>query len=182
MSKNGDDLFKTAPDMLLKSAGPGYHVTPIRRGVFGESSKIREELEELLDAEYQGCKLMVMVEAADLYGALKEFVERRGYTMADIVKFSEITARAFSSGHRTSNDAKPGQSYVTGRNSSSSKDLTRVKVRPRRPVGHNVMTGIIMIMGVGTNVEVMITDNNGSTDFVNGVRYWFDKGEVETLL
>ena len=104
MSKNGEDIFGTREESLKMEIKPGYHIAPIKKGVFGESSKMREELDELIDAESQGCKLMVMIEAADLYGALREFVERRGYTMEDIVQLADITARAFKSGARAASE------------------------------------------------------------------------------
>lgn len=55
----------------------GYHTREIARGKFGEVSKIREELEELEDAEKQGVRIMVMVELGDLYGAIRGFAASR---------------------------------------------------------------------------------------------------------
>lgn len=83
-------------------AGPGYHLVDIPRGDLGELSKLREELAELQDAMDQGSKVMMAVEAADLVGALKLFLERHlpGTTLADLETFSEITKRAFINGRR----------------------------------------------------------------------------------
>ncbi len=77
-----------------------YHKREIPRGVYGEPSKIREELEEYEDAMDQGCAIMACVELADLYGALEGVAARHGYSMPDLAKMAEITARAFRSGAR----------------------------------------------------------------------------------
>lgn len=79
---------------------PGYHLREIPRGVLGETSKIREELEELEDAEAQGVRLMAMVEMADLYGALQARAAKYGLTMHDLATMDVVTARAFENGRR----------------------------------------------------------------------------------
>jgi hypothetical protein len=85
---------------LLK---PGYHLTDIPRGVLGESSKILEEVLELIDAEKQGSKTMATVELSDLYGAVRRYLEKNlpDFTMEDLAIFSRITERAFVNGHRS---------------------------------------------------------------------------------
>jgi hypothetical protein len=45
-----------------------YHIRKIERGVLGEVSKVREELEELEDSLEQGVKIMALTEMSDLYG------------------------------------------------------------------------------------------------------------------
>ena len=85
---------------MLSEKEPGYHITPIVKGVYGELSKIQEELDEAKDALAQGSEIMFLVELADLYGALEYVVERHGHTMDDLKKFSDITKRAFINGHR----------------------------------------------------------------------------------
>lgn len=79
---------------------PGYHLREIPRGVLGETSKIREELEELEDAEAQGVRLMAMVEMADLYGALQARAAKYGVTMQDLSAMNAVTERAFQNGRR----------------------------------------------------------------------------------
>lgn len=81
---------------------PGYHITAIPKGVLGCSSKILEEILELQDAELQNCKIMALVELADLYGAIKMYLDKNcpSTTMADLEKMSAITQRAFTSGKR----------------------------------------------------------------------------------
>ena len=80
----------------------GYHVSRIEKGVLGELSKVREELEELIDAESQGAAIMELCEASDLVGALMAWLETHHptYTIHDLVKMAELTSRAFESGRR----------------------------------------------------------------------------------
>lgn len=80
--------------------GYGYHLTPIKKGVYGESSKIREELDELEDAETQGIKLMVLMELADIYGALEACAKSYGTSVEELKQMSDVTKRAFESGQR----------------------------------------------------------------------------------
>lgn len=78
----------------------GYHLAKIQKGELGKISKIQEELDELKDAEAQGCKIMMSVELSDLYGALKVYAESQGLTMEDLACMARITKRAFDSGAR----------------------------------------------------------------------------------
>lgn len=81
----------------------GYHLRPISRGVFGNLSKLAEELEEIADAEAQGVAIMVLVELSDLYGAMDGYLKKHfpDMSMDDLKDFSEVTQRAFRNGHRT---------------------------------------------------------------------------------
>ena len=85
-----------------KLSKPGYHITPIQKGTLGESSKILEEVHELIDAELQGCKVMAILELADLLGAIEAYLEntKYGVTLEDLRLMSSITKRAFLNGHR----------------------------------------------------------------------------------
>lgn len=87
-----------------KQTLPGYHIVPIKKGVLGEVSKIQEEIEELLDAEKQGCKIMAILELADVIGAIEAYLEKNhsSITLEDLLAMSKITKRAFTNGHRTS--------------------------------------------------------------------------------
>jgi hypothetical protein len=81
----------------------GYHVKDIAPGKFGELSKIREEVEEAFDAEEQGNRLMVLVELADIIGAIDGYLfEKYGeaVTLQDLITMSDATRRAFVTGHR----------------------------------------------------------------------------------
>lgn len=79
----------------------GYHKREIIRGVFGEFSKIQEEIEELQDAHEQGGKILELVELSDLYGAIEGYLySYYGMTMEDIKQMSEMTTSAFKEGKR----------------------------------------------------------------------------------
>jgi hypothetical protein len=77
-----------------------YHISAIRKGKLGKSSKIQEELDELIDSEMQGNKIMAMLELSDIYGALEAVAEEYGLTIEDLKIMSEATKRAFVSGTR----------------------------------------------------------------------------------
>lgn len=79
-----------------------YHKRQIKKGVIGEVSKIREELEELEDALEQGNKILSICELSDMYGAIKAVLEKHypGFTMKDIEKMAEATKESFLDGTR----------------------------------------------------------------------------------
>lgn len=83
-------------------SSPGYHLTSIEKGVIGESSKLLEEVRELIDAEQQDCKLMALLELADLVGAIELYLTNHApsFSLNDLIKMSTITRRAFENGHR----------------------------------------------------------------------------------
>jgi len=80
----------------------GYHLTEIPKGTFGESSKILEEVLELRDSEAQGCRLMALMELADVVGAVTGYLRKYypGMTWGDLYCMAEITERAFQTGDR----------------------------------------------------------------------------------
>ena len=80
----------------------GYHITHIKKGELGKSSKMLEEIEELIDAELQGCKIMALVELSDLVGSLEAYLEKNYPTIKieDLKVMSKITKRVFINGHR----------------------------------------------------------------------------------
>jgi len=79
---------------------PGYHINKIEKGELGKTSKIQEEVYELIDAEKQGSKIMQLVELSDLYGAIESYCETLNISMEELKKFSDITKRAFKNGRR----------------------------------------------------------------------------------
>lgn len=104
-SPEGTDIYRGDENYPLQSDEawvPGYHLTPITRGTIGQLSKIQEELDELKDAETQGVRLMQLVEASDLLGALLCWLEvnHPGTTLEDLRSMHEVTRRAFKSGRR----------------------------------------------------------------------------------
>lgn len=87
------------PETIIPN--PGYHLTNIQKGKLGEISKIQEELDELKDAEAQHCKLMMLIELSDLYGAIESFLKKfPGISMNDLADMNYITRRAFENGRR----------------------------------------------------------------------------------
>lgn len=80
-----------------------YHVRHINKGHLGELSKVREELDEALDAESQGVDIMVLLELSDLIGAVEAYLEKNypGISLDDLIKMKDVTRRAFESGART---------------------------------------------------------------------------------
>lgn len=80
----------------------GYHKANIPKGKLGGFDKIREEFLEMEDALEQGIVIMALHEASDLIGAIEAFLVRHGFTLDDAIKMKDVTARAFQSGHRSS--------------------------------------------------------------------------------
>ena len=79
----------------------GYHITNIEKGELGEFSKIEEEFLELKDAYLQNSKVMMLIEMADIIGAMSLYLEKQhNMTIDDLVVFSNITKRAFKTGER----------------------------------------------------------------------------------
>lgn len=54
----------------------GYHISEIEKGVVGEYSKIIEEINELIDAENQNARIMILVELSDLVGSIFLYVKK----------------------------------------------------------------------------------------------------------
>lgn len=80
----------------------GYHTTEIRKGVIGDFSKVEEEWQEVLDARKQDSKVMELVELSDMIGAIDLYLKNKfNMSVLDLTSFSEITQRAFKSGHRS---------------------------------------------------------------------------------
>lgn len=81
---------------------PGYHLRRITKGVVGEPSKIREELDEFMDAMDQNVSIMGLVELADMIGAVEAFLEKHhpSISLSDLKAMSDVTKRAFINGRR----------------------------------------------------------------------------------
>lgn len=78
----------------------GYHKKEIKKGVFGEFSKIEEEFLECKDALEQNNPIMLLCELSDMIGAIDEFVKKYNLSIEDVIQMSQATQRAFKSGHR----------------------------------------------------------------------------------
>lgn len=68
-----------------------FHKKEIAKGVLGESSKILEEVLEMIDAEEQGINSMALFEASDVVGALILWLEKHhpSFTINDVVLFAQ---------------------------------------------------------------------------------------------
>lgn len=84
----------------MEQSAAGYHLRHIPKGILGEVSKIREELEELEDATIQRVKVLQLVELSDLVGACAHYAETLGVSMDDLLAMSKVTRRAFANGAR----------------------------------------------------------------------------------
>jgi NTP pyrophosphatase (non-canonical NTP hydrolase) len=80
----------------------GYHKATIKKGIYGQLSKIQEELDEVADAMDQNCKIMALCELSDVYGALEAYLKRNfvNMSMDDLRIMSNITKSAFNDGER----------------------------------------------------------------------------------
>jgi len=95
-----DELASSVP-LFPDQPKPGYHLRPITvRGTYGQTSKIREELDELEEALEQRNSILALCELADLYGALEGVAEQLGTDMGELAKMAAATRRAFESGDR----------------------------------------------------------------------------------
>lgn len=92
----------TAKYEKFAASARGYHTKKIERGVFGETSKIREEYEEFVDATEQGVSVMQLVELADLFGAIEGWLQKYhpNVTLEQLVRMKDLTKRAFEDGTR----------------------------------------------------------------------------------
>ena len=95
-----NELWDIIASML--PAKPGYHLTPITKGVLGEASKVLEEAHEFIDAVDQNVSIMALVELADLVGAAEAYLAKHhpSMTLEDLKAMSAVTKRAFQNGRR----------------------------------------------------------------------------------
>lgn len=93
------ELWKYITDIVSKD---GYHKADIEKGNIGDLSKIREEIDELIDSKNQDVRIMELVELSDIVGAIEAYMERchHGYNIDDLLKMSAVTRRVFKNGHR----------------------------------------------------------------------------------
>jgi len=79
-----------------------YHLNTIPKGTLGSLDKVMEELLETLDAEQQGCKIMILLELSDMIGAIEQYLihNHKETTITDLIIMKDITKRAFESGSR----------------------------------------------------------------------------------
>lgn len=80
----------------------GFHINPIEKGILGTSSKILEEVQELIDAENQNLKILALWELSDIIGAIQLYLEERypTITIYDLIKMAEKNSDMFKEGVR----------------------------------------------------------------------------------
>ena len=112
MAKLGDNLIALLTGRSLQQhirdlpldrvENPGYHRYEIHKGELGDLTKVVEEVCEMVDAAHQGNKVMVLVELADLVGAIQAYLDRhhKGLRVYDLQTMAEATKRAFAEGYR----------------------------------------------------------------------------------
>lgn len=66
-----------------------WHKREIKRGVYGEFSKVLEEVQETEDALEQKNKLMYLIELSDIVGAIEGIIENYGLTLEELITFSD---------------------------------------------------------------------------------------------
>lgn len=71
----------------------GFHTRKIEKGVYGELSKIKEELEEAYDAEKQGQDLMLLIELADMIGAIEGVAKKYHLTVEQLLEFARLRSK-----------------------------------------------------------------------------------------
>lgn len=86
-----------------------YHLTEIKRGVFGEPSKITEEYQEFIDAINQENPIMALQELADMLGAIEGYAAKYNITLEHLITMKDVTKYVFEIGYRESRpaEAKP---------------------------------------------------------------------------
>lgn len=65
-----------------------FHREPIKKGEYGDLSKISEELQEAYDAEAQGIDLMLLIELSDIIGAVEGVAKNYGFTLEQLIAYS----------------------------------------------------------------------------------------------
>jgi hypothetical protein len=81
----------------------GYHTRKITKGKVGEVSKIKEEVDELMDAAAQPeADLLMLIEMSDIVGSIKLYLSKHHPTMTirHLEKMADLTASAFKDGDR----------------------------------------------------------------------------------
>jgi hypothetical protein len=67
-----------------------FHKREIKKGIYGELSKIQEELEEAYDSEDQGQDLMLLIELSDIVGACAGVANKYGMSLDQLAAFAKL--------------------------------------------------------------------------------------------
>lgn len=105
IDKEAKEMWE-AEVLMNEEKNHGYHISDIPRGEFGELSKIKEEIEEAIDADKQGVRIMTLVELSDVIGSIEGYLQKHfpDMTLEDLRSMSNVTQRAFRSGTRKARD------------------------------------------------------------------------------
>ena len=78
----------------------GYHKKEIQKGIYGQSSKIKEEFDEFMDAIEQNNPIMGLIELSDMIGAIEAYLKNFNISIDQLIEMSNATKRAFEDGSR----------------------------------------------------------------------------------
>ena len=70
-----------------------FHKAIIQKGIYGELSKIKEELDEAFDAESQNQDLMLLIELSDIIGAVEGVSKKYGFTLEQLIAFAKLRSK-----------------------------------------------------------------------------------------
>ena len=70
-----------------------FHKAIIQKGIYGQLSKIKEELDEAYDAESQNQDLMLLIELSDIIGAVEGVSKKYGFTIEQLIKFAKLRSK-----------------------------------------------------------------------------------------
>ena len=70
-----------------------FHKKNITKGIYGELSKIQEELDEAFEAQEQNQELMLLIELSDIIGAVEGVSKKYGFTIEQLLQFSRLRSR-----------------------------------------------------------------------------------------
>jgi len=70
-----------------------FHKAIIQKGIYGQLSKIKEELDEAYDAESQNQDLMLLIELSDIIGAVEGVSKKYGFTLEQLMKFAKLRSK-----------------------------------------------------------------------------------------
>lgn len=77
-----------------------YHIKEIKKGIYGEPSKITEEYQEFMDALDQDNPIMAIQELSDMLGAIEGYLVNYNLNLDDLNTMKDVTKKVFVSGHR----------------------------------------------------------------------------------
>ena len=75
-----------------------FHKAIIQKGIYGELSKIKEELDEAYDAESQNQDLMLLIELSDIIGAVEGVSKKYGFTLEQLIAFAKLRSKVAMEG------------------------------------------------------------------------------------